>query len=75
MHSATLTTLLVAAVAALAAAAPATAAGLPRIHVEPEGGIDDKGVPARVRAPGFTGAAEIELRGQFSRTLPKKSYA
>src|SRR5688500_14736763 len=76
MHSATLTALLVAAAAAPAAAAPsASAADLPRIHVEPAAGIDDKGVPARVRAPGFRGAAEIELRGQFSRTLPKKSYA
>jgi hypothetical protein len=28
-----------------------------------------------VRAPGFSGPAEIELRGQFSRTLPRKSYA
>src|SRR5687768_3282513 len=74
MHSATLTALLVAAVAALAAAAPAAAA-LPRIHVEPERGIDDEGVPARVRAPGYAGPAQIELRGQFSRTLPKKSYA
>src|SRR5687767_7507887 len=76
MHFTTLTALVaLLAAAALAATAPAPASALPRIHVEPERGIDDDGVPARVRAPGFTGAAEIELRGQFSRTLPKKSYA
>ncbi len=55
---------------ALAAAAP-----LPVISVEPERGIDDKGVPAQVQAPGYSGPAEIELRGNFTRTLPKKPYA
>ena len=75
MHSASLIALLVAAATMLVATAPAPAAALPRVHVEPERGIDDDGVPASVRAPGFTGAAQIELRGQFSRTLPKKSYA
>ena len=69
MHFATLTALLA------ALALPAPAAALPRIEIEPDGGIDDNGVPALVRAPGFAGPAEIELRGQFSRTLPKKSYA
>ena len=61
-----------AAAAALAMAAPAAA--LPRLQVEPERGIDDEGVPARVSAPGYQGAAEIRLRGNFSRTLPKKPY-
>jgi hypothetical protein len=73
--SSLLTALIVAATAALAAAQPAAAAPLPRIVIEPERGIDDDGVPARVSAPGYAGPAEIELRGQFSRTLPKKSYA
>jgi hypothetical protein len=58
---------------ALACAAPAGAA-LPVVSVEPERGIDDDGVPARVSAPGFEGRAEIALRGQFSRKLPKKPY-
>jgi len=75
MSSASLTALVVAAAAALGAAQPAAAAPLPRIVIEPERGIDDDGVPARVQAPGFSGPAEIELRGQFSRTLSKKSYA
>ena len=72
MHPATLIALLAAA-AALTLPAPAGAA-LPRLHVVPERGIDDEGVPAAVRAPGYDGPAEIRLRGNFSRTLPKKPY-
>ena len=55
--------------------ASAAAASLPVIAIDPERDIDDEGVPARVKARGFTGAAEIKVRGRFSRTLPKKSYA
>jgi hypothetical protein len=65
------------AAAAIATALPstATAAPLPVISVEPERSIGDDGVPAQVRAPGYRGPASIELRGAFSRTLPKKPYA
>jgi hypothetical protein len=70
----TLPTLLALA-AALTLPAAAPAAPLPVISVEPERGIDDAGVPAQVRAPGYDGPAEIELRGNFTRTLPKKPYA
>ena len=64
-----------AAAGALLLPASAAAAPLPVISVEPERGIDDDGVPAHVRAPGYSGPASIELRGNFTRTLPKKPYA
>ena len=72
-----LTTLIahLAAAGALLLPASAAAAPLPVISVEPERGIDDDGVPAQVRAPGYSGPASIELRGNFTRTLPKKPYA
>jgi CotH kinase protein len=67
--------ILLAIAAALALPANASAAPLPVISVEPERGITDDGVPAQVRAPGYSGPASIELRGNFTRTLPKKPYA
>jgi hypothetical protein len=72
-----LTTLIahLAAAGALLLPASAAAAPLPVISVEPERGIDDDGVPAQVSAPGYSGPASIELRGNFTRTLPKKPYA
>ena len=51
------------------------AAPLPRVHVDPERGIGADDVPARAALPGYDGRVEIRVRGQWSRTLPKKSYA
>jgi hypothetical protein len=67
-------TLIAPLAAAAALALPAPAAALPRLHVEPARAIGEDVVPARVSAPGYAGPAEIRLRGNFSRTLPKKPY-
>jgi CotH kinase protein len=47
-----------------------------RVHVQPERGIEaERKVPGRMTLPGFDGSIGIEVRGQWSRRLPKKSYS
>ena len=49
---------------------------LPVVHVEPERGITaGRKVPGTIRLPGFEGSMGIEVRGQWSRRHPKKSYS
>jgi len=59
---------------ALALPAAASAAPLPRVDVDPAETIGDKDIPARMSLPGFEGTVAIELRGQSSRKVAKKSY-
>ena len=58
---------------ALALPAAASAAPLPRVDVDPAETIGGKDIPARMSLPGFEGTVAIELRGQSSRKVAKKS--
>jgi hypothetical protein len=56
--------------------AAAEAAALPRVTIETRRPIvDDPKVAGTMRAPGYGGPIEIELRGETSLQLPKKQYA
>lgn len=56
---------------------PPGAGELPELRLEPDDPVaeGEPEVDGVVRMPGFTGRVTIELRGDFSVALPKKSYA